>query len=402
MICPPDRIGALDQFSSFMEVLPLYARDRNKVVPGHDAVSRLSPAIRHRLVDGNELLELALRSFRLSRIEKWIQEVKWRSYWKAWLEQRPQVWEDYCLRLSQPWPAGVVARCTSIEAADSGNAIIDAFARELSETGYLHNHARMWVAAWWIHQERLPWELGAAWFFRHLLDGDPASNTLSWRWVAGLQTPGKTYLARRSNLEKYLDPAWLADHAAGLSAFEAPLALNLDAPPLSRPVPFPDPVLEAGTPPAGLWIHEEDLSPETILPQDFQPRAIAVSAHASAWQRAGFPPAKQAWLRAALDDAAGRATSHWRMKPERLGGKDLATELSDWATRAGLHRIVTLRPPVGLLAQEISGLSAALARSGIELTLLDRQVDVGSRAHATGGFFKFWEKVRPGLVGAAG
>lgn len=385
-----------------MDVLPLYARDRNKMVPGHDAVSRLSPAIRHRLVDGNELVELALTSFRFSRIEKWIQEVCWRSYWKGWLEQRPQVWEDYCLQLSQPWPAEVVARCTSIEAADSGNAIIDAFARELSETGYLHNHARMWVAAWWIHQERLPWELGAAWFFRHLLDGDPASNTLSWRWVAGLQTPGKTYLARRSNLEKYLDATWLDKHAKGLAAFEKPEALSLEAPPLLRPVPFPDPVLDVGPTPAGLWIHEEDLSPESMLPGTFQPQSIAVSAHASAWQRAGFPSRKQAWLLAALDDAAGRAMSHWRMKPERLGGEDLAPELSAWATRAGLRRIVTLRPPVGLLAQEISGLSAALARSGIELTLLDRQVDVGSRAHATGGFFKFWEKVRPGLVGAAG
>lgn len=385
-----------------MDALPLYARDRNKVVPGHDAVSRLSPAIRHRLVDGNELVDLALKSFRFSRIEKWVQEVWWRSYWKGWLEQRPQVWEDYCLQLSKPWPEEVSARCLRIEAADSGNAIIDAFARELSETGYLHNHARMWVAAWWIHQERLPWELGAAWFFRNLLDGDPASNTLSWRWVAGLQTPGKTYLARRSNLEKYLDPAWLADHAKGLAAFEAPVALNLDAPPLSRPLPFPEPVLEVGATPAGLWIHEEDLSPEMILPPDFQPQVIAVSAHGSAWHQSGFSPTKQAWLNAALDDASERARSLWKCPPTRLPGKDLASELTQWAEQSSLKRIVTLRPPVGPLWQELAGLSEALSRIGVELVLLDRQLDVRSRTHAAGGFFKFWEKVRPGLVGAAG
>jgi deoxyribodipyrimidine photo-lyase len=82
--------------------------------------------------------------------------------------------------------------------------VIDYFVNELLNTGYLHNHARMWFAAWWVHEARLPWQCAAALFYRHLLDGDPASNTLSWRWVAGLQTPGKTSLARRSNLEKDL------------------------------------------------------------------------------------------------------------------------------------------------------------------------------------------------------
>ena len=80
---------------------------------------------------------------------------------------------------------------------------MDRIARELIQTGYLHNHARMWWASFWIHAEGLPWELGADVFFRHLLDADPASNTLSWRWVAGLQTAGKTYLVRLSNLQKY-------------------------------------------------------------------------------------------------------------------------------------------------------------------------------------------------------
>ncbi len=67
-------------------------------------------------------------------------------------------------------------------------------------TGYLHNHARMWFASIWIFTLRLPWELGADFFLRHLLDGDPASNTLSWRWVGGMQTMGKTYLARADNI----------------------------------------------------------------------------------------------------------------------------------------------------------------------------------------------------------
>lgn len=399
MICPSARKAAFDQFAAFMKVLPLYARDRNLVSPGHGAVSRLSPAIRHRLIDGSELVRLALESFPLSRIEKWVQEVWWRSYWKAWLGRRPQVWSDYQQRLAEPWPQELLSRCRRIESAGSGNPIIDAFARELSETGYLHNHARMWVAAWWIHQERLPWELGAAWFFRHLLDGDPASNTLSWRWVAGLQTPGKTYLARRSNLEKYLDPDWLAPRAEGLAAFESPEAILPELPSFPAPDPFPDPVFEpqeaADT---GLWIHEEDLSPERVLPESFRPRSVVVAAHLSAWRQAAFPPAKQSWLTEALDDAAERAMNHWQQAPARLEGLDLSSELGAWAEQTGVIRIVTMRPAVGPLADEIPRISAGLNRVGVELVLIDRRTDVEFRAHATGGFFKFWERVRPSLV----
>ena len=61
----------------------------------------------------------------------------------------------------------------------------------------------MWFASIWIHTLELQWELGADFFLKHLLDGDPASNTLSWRWVAGIHTKGKNYIARKSNIEKY-------------------------------------------------------------------------------------------------------------------------------------------------------------------------------------------------------
>ena len=74
---------------------------------------------------------------------------------------------------------------------------------ELKETGYLHNHARMWFASIWIFTLKLPWQLGADFFLKHLLDGDAASNTLSWRWVAGLQTKGKHYLATTWNINKF-------------------------------------------------------------------------------------------------------------------------------------------------------------------------------------------------------
>ena len=75
--------------------------------------------------------------------------------------------------------------------------------KKLKEDGYLHNHVRMWFASIWIFTLDLPWQLGANFFMEKLLDGDPASNTLSWRWVAGIQTKGKHYLARKNNIIKY-------------------------------------------------------------------------------------------------------------------------------------------------------------------------------------------------------
>ena len=138
--------------------------------------------------------------FPFSTVEKFVQELLWRSYWKAWLETHPEVWTDYKRQFasaSHTLLPEQTRRIRAIQMADSGIAVIDRFTRELLETGYLHNHARMWWASYWIHVEKLPWPLGADFFYRHLLDGDAASNTLSWRWVAGLQTRGKPYLVRR-------------------------------------------------------------------------------------------------------------------------------------------------------------------------------------------------------------
>lgn len=223
MICPASRTATLGQLTGFIPIAGLYARDRNHVKPGHSSVSRLAPAIRHRLITEAEVVAAVLRAHPFGRVEKFIQEVYWRRYWKSWLALRPEVWSDYLKTLAE---MPVDPHAQRVENSQSGNAVIDHFANELVTTGYLHNHARMWFAAWWVHEARLPWQSGATFFYRHLLDGDPASNTLSWRWVAGLQTPGKTYLARRGNLEKYLAPELLDSLSSGLAAFEQPQALQ--------------------------------------------------------------------------------------------------------------------------------------------------------------------------------
>ena len=123
---------------------------------------------------------------------------------EGWLEMRPSVWEDYTAKTEALLKQ--FEKLPDYQNAISGNTGINCFdhwAQELIETGYLHNHARMWFSSIWIFTLKLPWQLGAHFFLSHLLDGDPASNTLSWRWTAGLQTVGKHYIARAENIEKF-------------------------------------------------------------------------------------------------------------------------------------------------------------------------------------------------------
>ena len=154
------------------------------------SVSALSPWIRHRLITEREVLTKTLAERGTAAASKFIQEVFWRGYFKGWLEQHPSVWQSYQSGLSsaQSTLESTASRASEYREATTGStgiACFDHWCQELRETGYLHNHARMWFASIWIFTLRLPWELGADFFLRHLIDGDPASNTLSWRWVGG-------------------------------------------------------------------------------------------------------------------------------------------------------------------------------------------------------------------------
>jgi deoxyribodipyrimidine photo-lyase len=394
MIFASDRGAALDQLDKFLPAVKRYGWDRNGVTPGHAAVSQLSPAIRHRLLSEYEVAASVLEKNSYPQAEKFVQEIYWRRYWKSWLSLRPEVWQDYREALQKQLDAGGESILARAAAGQLGNAVMDYFAKELVETGYLHNHARMWFAGWWIHQARLPWELGAAFFFRYLLDGDPASNTLSWRWVAGLQTPGKTYLTRRSNLEKYLAPSLLKSLAAGLGDFENPQAF---LPKKVDRVAITQPLLEQAvwdrSLPTGLWIHEEDLSVERSLLGAESFTTILVTANTASWQQWEFPEQKCQWLTAALEDAAARAAHHWKLPAPLVIEDDLVLQLSMWAQRHQLSQIVTLRPDIGPLSDALERLRKSLTASGIQLLQVDRAEDLELRPLAQGGFFQFWEKL---------
>ena len=220
----PTRQTAIENLNTFIEEnLEEYSRLRNFDF-GPDRRSNtscLSPYITHGVINEKEVISKSLEKFSFSKNEKFIQEVLWRTYWKGWLELRSGVWDDYLLdlkRIKEEFKDN-----KSYLNAIEGKTNIECFnewVNELKTYNYLHNHTRMWFASIWIFTLDLPWQLGAEFFMQHLYDGDTASNTLGWRWVAGIQTQGKHYLASEWNIKKFTN-----------NRFEN-IKLNENAPPI--------------------------------------------------------------------------------------------------------------------------------------------------------------------------
>ncbi len=197
------RSEALDKLNKFIESdISNYNAKRNFDFGINDRsnVSCLSPYITHRLINEYETTKLVLKKYPFQKVDKFIQEIFWRIYWKGWLELRPKVWTDFVddLKALEEGPNYVKA----INGETDINCFND-WVKELKNFNYLHNHTRMLFASIWIFTLRLPWQKGAEFFMKHLYDGDAASNTLSWRWVAGIQTKGKNYLAQSWNISKF-------------------------------------------------------------------------------------------------------------------------------------------------------------------------------------------------------
>ncbi len=201
------RAAALNKLNNFVEEnLAEYSKLRNFDFGPEKRtnVSCLSPYVTHGVINEREIIEKSLSKFSFSKSEKFIQEVLWRTYWKGWLELRPNVWTDYLIELNKIRED--FKDNQNYKNAIEGKTNIECFnywVNELKENNYLHNHTRMWFASIWIFTLELPWQLGAEFFMQHLYDGDAASNTLGWRWVAGVQTQGKHYLASEWNIKKF-------------------------------------------------------------------------------------------------------------------------------------------------------------------------------------------------------
>jgi len=258
------RAAGLSRLDAFARSSGRIYADRRNTDAGPDAVpttSALSPYLRRRLISEHEVAATAIEAHSREGAEKFVQEVFWRTYFKGHLETHPSIWADY-LRLASDGHATLEAnaglRRAYAEAIEGRTGIegFDDWARELVAHGWLHNHARMWFASIWMFTLRLPWALGADFFMRHLLDGDPASNTLSWRWVAGLHTRGKVYAARAENIARYTNGRF------------RPTGLNEDPEPLTETMNHPIVQLAASdATPRGdvaLLLHLDDLHFESL------------------------------------------------------------------------------------------------------------------------------------------
>jgi hypothetical protein len=392
----PTRVAGLEALDEFLpRAGSAYARDRNQDLGvSRRTVSELSPYLRHRLVTEREVVGAVLERHTLGAAEKFVQEVFWRTYWKGWLEQNPEVWRRYRRDVDRAVDAGVPAGYEEAVAGRTGIDAMDAWVRELVDTGYLHNHTRMWFASIWIFTLGLPWQLGADFFYRHLLDGDAASNTLSWRWVAGLQTAGKTYLATASNISRFTDgrfsPAGLATTARALD---------------EEPLP-PRTLVEAadvvGSPGGrvGLLLHEEDLEPESLLAERpglvARLSATAVVADPGSRSPQGASAAVVAFTTGAVDDAATR-TPDAGGRPARTLSDALPATAVEWARSEGLDTVVTPYAPVGPVQERLETLRAALSVEGMELVTVRRRWDGEAWPSASRGFFPFRGRI-PELV----
>ena len=204
---PISRDNTLKKLDDFIENNILdYTKSRNFDfgIQNRKNTSCLSPYISHGIISETEIINKVLKKHLFNKTEKFIQEVLWRVYWRGWLELRPMVWNDFLIKLEALNEKYKTNK--NYLNAIKGETNIQCFndwVNELKETNYLHNHARMWFASIWIFTLELPWELGAEFFLKYLYDGDSSSNTLGWRWVAGIQTPGKHYLASEWNIKKF-------------------------------------------------------------------------------------------------------------------------------------------------------------------------------------------------------
>ena len=367
-----------------------YAAERNydDGAGRHTSVSRLSPYIRHRLITESETVQAVLRVHSQAAAEKFIQEVCWRTYWKGWLEHRPEVWANYLgevavqrARLERDGAAA--AHIEQAERGDTAITCFDAWAHELTSTGYLHNHARMWFASIWIFTLKLPWELGADFFLRHLLDGDPASNTLSWRWVAGLQTRGKTYLARADNINRYTNGRFQPG-PHGLAAFAEPL--DEDQLPEISPLRSAD-VVQKGQR-AVLLLTEEDLAPETWPLADVDVFGVALLVPDD--RGLDYSPAVRAFKAGAMSDAFDRAAARWRQPVLKVAHSH---ELVRFAAERGATAVVTSLVPVGFVRPLIDTWATDCVPARVTLIQVARRWDSEFWPQAKGGFFKLKERI---------
>lgn len=393
----PTREEGLRRLGGF---LPFAGRDyaeRRNHVPG--TVSGLSPYVRHRLLTEEEIAGAVLQRHSYEAAEKFLQEVCWRTYLKGWLEMRPEIWLHYlvdleALRERLETETDFLGRVQAAESGETGMECLDDWVRELRETGTLHNHVRMWFASIWIHTLRLPWQLGADFFLRHLLDGDAASNTLSWRWVCGLQTRGKVYVASAENIERCTEGRYAP---FGLLATEAPPIPTDHSIPKRQQLPARETHVPGEK--TFLLVTEEDLSPESWCVPTADVSGVILIDTSDA--TAGISSNVRTFKREALESTKERLVASGYSSVMLLSGtmetiesqRENVSRLLQGHHVSGTSTVSMMGAPVGPTRQIMDPLLSLLKQEGVAVRRLRRDWDDALWPHATHGFFRFKEQI---------
>jgi hypothetical protein len=388
----PTREAALARLAAFLPAAGRrYADTRNADdgphAEGRSNVSQLSPWLHAGVIAEPEVMQAVLGTHSPHAAEKFIAEVFWRIYFKGYLEQRPAIWADYGAGRDAAIAAlerNAGLRTAYAEAVEgrTGITAFDTWAQELVQTGYLHNHARMWFASIWIFTLKMDWRLGADFFLRHLMDGDAASNTLSWRWVAGLHTKGKHYLARADNIARYT-----AARPGGALAAEG---LAQDAEPLTEPQEYGRQKLDLPPPmtptdlssPFALLLHDE-AAHHAPLALPAAPSLVIGAARPEARSTGAVGALAAAFAKGAVAGGVAEAAAAFACPAvEWRPGEPLAPLLA----AAGVSRIAVPYLPTGWTRDALHADLAPLMAEGRVTTLLG-DVDRATWPLAKAGFF---------------
>ena len=414
MIFKAEKEAALAQLKKFLPYAGRdYARNRNSDMGQgeHIHVSCLSPYIRHGIISEPAIIADVLEQYSYGAAEKFIQEVCWRSYFKGWLEHNPQIWLHYQTDLKAlisqlETDAALKQNYDKAVQGLTDIACFNAWAIELLQTGYLHNHARMWFASIWIFTLKLPWQLGADFFLRHLLDGDPASNTLSWRWVGGLHTKGKTYLARADNIHKFTHGRF---NPQGQLASVA-LPLTEDYIQDERPLSLRSGSLQSRLVPDAeylLLLHEDDMRAQAIyspsdlspmMPPKHAPKAVIGALATTRRSELNISATVQKFVRNMLAESVNDMRLHFGLDGqgelmENIIAQDWAPALIAACRRHNVKAIVTPYMPVGPTAQALEQAYDEIIAAGISITQIRREWDIQIWPYCNRGFFKLKKKI---------
>jgi deoxyribodipyrimidine photo-lyase len=378
-----------------------YGRGRNHL---QGPVSRLSPYLRHGMVSAVEVRDRLRERFGAdpARLEEFFRQLAWRDFFSKVLAWHGRGLEDDIEEPKHPVPR---ERRLPLDIAEGNTGLpcVDGMLGELYGGGHLHNHARLWFAAYWCHFRGLDWREGARLFRRFLLDGDTASNFSSWQWVEGTFA-SKPYFMNRENIENFSGGAWCRGCRAScpfdrsypelqrilFGASLAPLAG------LGGSAGVPGPAPEAGgdgpaMPPAAeiVWMHDGAMSRESPAvranpgaPVVFAFDTPAMRAEPPAWHRVAF-------MLDGLDDLAARPPG----SPVVVVAGEMAEAVGRAARAAGagtIHLDASAEPAV----------AEAAARLGERFRVVEHSV--AALAVVEGEprrFSRYWEKAAPQVTG---